>query len=244
MTLPASQLVLLATGGLGLSGALGLAGALGQHPTGLHVAAAASTPPQLLDGVEAAWSPAATIVWGEPPYNTSFRALWSADGLWIRFDATDPSPWHTYTRRDNPLWEEEVVEIFIDPDGDGRNYAEVEISPGNVVCDLLMFRGDPDKRSDLDWDFPGLQTAVHAWDSDTSGWTAVALLPWAGFATLPGTDMRLPPLAGDSWRFNVFRIKRPHRPDDPHRDLLLSAWSPVPGESFHVPEMFRPMVFK
>ena len=138
----------------------------------------------------------------------------------------------------------EVVEIFIDPDGDGRNYAEVEISPGNVVCDLLMFRGDPDKRSDLDWDFPGLQTAVHAWDSDTSGWTAVALLPWAGFATLPGTDMRLPPLAGDSWRFNVFRIKRPHRPDDPHRDLLLSAWSPVPGESFHVPEMFRPMVFK
>ena len=33
------------------------------------------------------------------------------------------------TRRDDPIWEEEVVEIFLDPARLGRHYAEVEISP-------------------------------------------------------------------------------------------------------------------
>ena len=36
-------------------------------------------------------------------------------GLHVRFDAQDPSPWFTKTARDDRLWEEEVVEIFLDP---------------------------------------------------------------------------------------------------------------------------------
>lgn len=238
MTLPASQLALLASGGLGL------AGALGQQPAGLRVTVATNAPRQLLAGNETVWSSAAAIGWGEPPYTTGFQALWSAEGLWIRFDAADPSPWHSHSHRDAPLWEEGVVEIFIDPDGDGRNYAELEISPANVVCDLLMLRGDPDKQGDLGWDFDGLRTALHPWDIQGGGWTAIALLPWEGFAALPETEVRLPPLAGDSWQFNVFRIKRPHGPADPQRDLVLAAWSAVPAESFHVPEVFRTMVFE
>ncbi len=243
MTPLVSQLVVIAATGLGLAGALDLAGTLTQTPE-LRVPRAASEPQQLLAGTKTAWSSATTIAWGEPPFTTSFRALRDADGLWVRFDAADSAPWHTYTQRDDPLWEEEVVEIFIDPDGDGRNYAEVEINPANVVCDLLILRGDPDLQGDLSWDFPGLRTAVHAWDGGAEGWTAVALLPWEGFASLPDTDVPIPPRAGDSWRFNVFRIKRPHGPDEPRRGLRLAAWSPVPAASFHVPEVFRSMVFE
>ena len=78
------------------------------------------------------------IEWGPAPYTTRFRALWNDDGLYLRFDARDPSPWHTMTRRDEHLWEEEVVEIFLDPDRSGRDYYELEISPANVVCDVRM----------------------------------------------------------------------------------------------------------
>lgn len=188
----------------------------------------------------AAWAGAASISWGEPPYTTRFAALWNARGLWLRFDAADSDPWHRYTQRDDPLWEEEVVEIFIDPDGDGRDYVEIEISPANVVADLLMARGEPDKEGDLGWDFSGLRTIVHPY---AGGWVALALLPWGGFAGVTGAEP-LPPRSGREWRFNVFRIKRPGGPDAPRRDAILAAWQRPPGRSFHVPEVFGSLRFE
>lgn len=187
------------------------------------------------------WSRAPGIDFGPDRYLTTFRALRTPVGLWVRFDAVDPDPWHTLTQRDDPLWEEEVVEIFIDPDGDGLHYAEVEISPANIVTDLLMYRGDPDKRSDIGWDFAGIRTHV---ERTAEGWIAMALLPWEGFAALPETTVPLPPGPSDSWRFNVFRIKRPGGPEHPERDAVYAAWSPPPGPSFHVPEVFGRMTFE
>ena len=56
------------------------------------------------------------------------------------------------TRRDEHLWDEEVVEIFIDLDRSGRDYYELEVNPANVVCDLRMISPWPDKKGDIDWD--------------------------------------------------------------------------------------------
>jgi len=187
----------------------------------------------------AAWRGVPTIAWGEAPYATRFAALWNDEGLWLRFGVDDVAPWHRYENRDDPLWEEEVVEIFIDPDGDGRDYVEIEISPANVVTDLLMARGEPDKQGDLGWDFSGLRTAV---STDDAGWTALAWLPWSGFAGVTGAVT--PPRAGDSWRFNVFRIKRPGGPDAPDTGAIFAAWQQPPGPSFHVPEVFATMRFE
>lgn len=49
--------------------------------------------------------------------------------------------------------------------------------------------------------------------------------------------------AGDRWRFNVFRIKRPGGAQRPQRGAILAAWSPVPDTSFHVPERVGWMEF-
>ena len=105
-------------------------------PPGYSVAVTTAERALLLAGDEAAWAPAAAVAWGPATYETRFRALWNGDGLHLRFDATDPAPWHTMTKRDEHLWEEEVVEIFLDADRSGRDYYELEISPANVVCDL------------------------------------------------------------------------------------------------------------
>ncbi len=125
-----------------------------------EVAPAAASAERLLAADEAAWAAASPIEWGPSPYPTRFRALWSDAGLYLRFDATDPSPWHTMTRRDEHLWDEEVVEIFLDPDRSGRDYYELEINPANVVCDLRMISPWPDKKGDIDWNLAGLETRV------------------------------------------------------------------------------------
>lgn len=201
----------------------------------------------LLDGDPAAWSGAATIAWGPAPYETRFRALWSEVGLFVRFDATDPAPWHTMTRRDEHLWDEEVVEIFLSPDGSGRDYYELEISPANVACDLRMVSAWPNQKGDIDWNLDGLLTRVQPrrdGSGRTTGWTATAVLPWSGLRALPSTrTVAVPPLPGDRWRFNVFRIERPGGPSAPEKDGVFAAWSPPSGPSFHDAGAFRDLVF-
>jgi Carbohydrate family 9 binding domain-like len=201
---------------------------------------------RLLAGDEAAWAGAAPIAWGPAPYTTRFRAVWSDEALYLRFDATDPSPWHTMTREDEHLWEEEVVEIFMDLDRSGRDYYELEVNPANVVCDLRMISPAPNQKGDIDWDLAGLETRVHPirGAEKTVGWMVTAALPWPGLRAIPSArKVAVPPNPGDAWRFNVFRIERPGGPQSPAKDAVFAAWSPPSGKSFHDAGAFRDLVF-
>ena len=212
-----------------------------------RLARAMASRTDLVAGGEAAWAGVRTVAFGPAPYETRFRGLWDDQGLHLRFDADDAAPWHTMTKRDQHLWEEEVVEIFIDPNRSGRDYAELEISPANVVCDLRMISPWPDKKGDIDWNIEGLDTNVvlRKKDGKTTGWTALAFLPWDSFRSLPSTKgIALPPRPEDRWRFNLFRIKRPGGTQAPENGAVQVAWSEPPGESFHVPEVFRDLVFE
>lgn len=201
----------------------------------------------LLAAEDAPWAGAQVVAWGQAPHETRFRALWSATGLYLRWDADDPAPWHTMTSRDDHLWEEEVVEIFIDPSWKGVGYWELEISPANVVCDVRMVDVYPNVTSDLTWDHRGLETSVRH-EHDAAGaptrWVATAFAPWTGFAALPvDAGVALPPKAGDVWAFNLFRIERPGGAADPKRNVG-GAWSPTGKPSFHVPDAFRRFTFR
>jgi len=215
--------------------------------TGYEVKATSAAKDALLAGDAAAWKSAPRIQWGPTPYVTDFGALWSSDALYLRFDARDPSPWHTMTKRDEHLWDEEVVEAFLDLDRSGRNYFELEISPANVVTDVRMERPHPDKKYDLTWNMDGLETRVVPFTDGTGktiGWTALARLPWTGFRTLPSAaKVALPPRAGDKWRFNVFRVERPGGKERPLEGAVEVAWSDPRSPSFHVPASFRDLVF-
>jgi hypothetical protein len=226
--------------------ALGLlAGLLAVTPplAGYEVAHTTVAPAALLAAEEAGWKEASSVEWGPAAYPTRFRALWSGDGLFLRFDATDPSPWHTMTRRDEHLWDEEVVEIFLDPDRSGRDYYELEVNPANVVCDLRMVSPWPDKKGDIDWNLAGLETRVRPQDGGR-GFTVTAFLPWRGLRALPSAArVALPPKAGDAWRFNVFRIERPGGKANPEKDAVFAAWSPPSVATIHDAGAFRDLVF-
>jgi len=212
-----------------------------------RLASTTADPVRLLAGDDEAWRAAATITWGTAPWTTAFRALWSATALHLRFDAADERPWHTMTRKDEHIWNEEVVEIFLDPAGTGLGYAELEISPVNVVCDLVVRTPAPKVDSDPAWDLYGLQTNVVPWrapGSGPDGWTALAVVPWPAFASLPSKARALPPDPGDEWRFNVYRIKRPGGPQQPELNVAHHAWSPTGQGSFHVPSAFGVLTFE
>jgi hypothetical protein len=204
-------------------------------------------PVTLLPGHDPAWESAPGITWGPEPYHTTFRALWNDKGLAVRFDACDDRPWHTMTRRDDPIWEEEVVEIFLDPARIGRHYAEVEISPLNVLTDLHIQEPAPRLKGDKAWNWRGIESTVVPGSCGGLGsgsWVALAWLPWRGLAAM-AADVApcVPPSPGDRWRFNVFRIKRPRGPAEPERDAIYAAWSTPAGGSFHEPAAFRAMEF-
>ena len=125
------------------------------------------------------------------------------------------------TTRDEHIWDEEVVEIFLDVDGSGVNYAELEISPANVVCDLRVERPAPSVKSLTEWDWTGMVERSSRCATRTEAtragrrWRACRGTASRRSRQRPRRERRQS--RGDSWRFNVFRIKRPGRPESAER---------------------------
>ncbi len=193
------------------------------------------------------WATVPAIGWGPRAAYTTFRAAWDDTALYARFDAVDAAPWFTITTRDGRMWEEEVVELFLDPEGRGRDYAEFEVNPANAICDLIVRTPWPALDSDATWDCEGVTSAVaiaRGATGEPTGWSVDLTIPWQGLASLgPRAAGRIPPRRGDRWRFNVFRIERPHGPSDPDRDAIYAAWSVPAGPSFHDTHAFRDLRF-
>jgi hypothetical protein len=172
-----------------------------RHPTDpppaseFRVRRAGAAPLDLTD--ERTWSPAHAITWGADEYRTTFRALWSDEALLVRYDCRDRTPWWTIAERDGRLWDEEVVEIFLDPLRQGVSYAEVEVSPANVVCDLVVRTPWPSLVSDPAWDWCGLVSRVTTVPTANGVvWSAVVSLPFDGLSTLAvGVAAAVPPKA-------------------------------------------------
>jgi hypothetical protein len=205
----------------------------------------ASTPPKI-DGVldDPAWQGATQLTLvdsmdGKPTQlRTTARLTWDDEALYVAFDCEDPDVWGTFKNRDEPLYTQEVVEIFIDADADGKTYDEIEVSPHNVVFDAYF----PARRQGMDtsWD-SGLQSAVKvsgtiddASDRD-KGWTVEMRIPFARLHSVP----HLPPRPGDRWRFNLYRLDLPDR-----KNAQGQAYSPLFVGDFHAVDRFAWLVFE
>ncbi len=169
-----------------------------------------------------------TVSGAQPQQATSVRVAWSAEELRVLFHAEDTHAWATLTERDAPLYEEEVVEVFLDPVGDLESYFEIEVNPLNAVLDLVLRRNRSGYVKDFAWRCEGLRTAVV---KTAAAWTAELAIPFRSLVAEP-------PQAGDCWRVNFCRIDRP--PGVPRE---LSSWSPAGRANFHTPERFGTLRF-
>lgn len=150
--------------------------------------------------------------------------------LYVRFDCDDIDIWGTYTQRDQPIYDEEVVELFLAPGPeDPTQYFEFEISPNGVLFDAKIINPQT-KKSDIQvitaWDCPDIQwTAVC--NKEGNQWTAVLAVPWTAVAP----SGPIPTV----WRANFYRIERPR-----NAEPEFSCWSPTLNNptNFHRPSHF------
>ncbi len=98
----------------------------------------------------------------------------------------------------------------------------------------------------LDWDFPGLQTAVHVDGTINDlaqpqrGWTVELAFPWAGMGWL-ANGRSIPPQEGDEWR--IFFGRYEQLPVGAKQETVGWAWDPIGSGDNHVPERFTPIRF-
>lgn len=160
---------------------------------------------------------------------TKVKACWTSELVCFRFECEDDHIVANYTQRDEPLYLEDVVEIFIDEAGDGLHYQEYEVSPHNILFDALI---DNDLVGNItinkEWNAAGIVTSVEK-ASETS---------YVYSISIPADVFSKTIYSGLVWRVNFYRID-----DDPQGNRHYWAWAPTGIINFHIPLRFGTMTF-
>lgn len=173
-----------------------------------------------------------------PAQPTQVELVDDGERLIATFLASDADPWATRTARDAPLWEEEVVELFLCADersaATPRRYVEFEVNPLGALFDAAVEspHGDrTDWRVDAGWNCEGIEAGALV-EPHAGRWRARLAVPWAA---VPGGGREQ-----TIWRCNLLRIDRPRD----GRTVQYSAWSPtfVAPADFHRPARFGTLV--
>jgi hypothetical protein len=214
--------------------------------------------PPKLDGKldEAVWKSAPSVgtfvdtMTGAPSaLKTDAKMLWDNDNLYLAFENADTDVWSTLTKRDDPLWRQEAVEVMIDADGNGKTYIELQVAPNGTIFDSYLpdvrkYENDLDpKRKQYDWNSKlkavvKVDGTLNKRSDKDKGWTVEMALPLADVNGLATPGVKVPPAYGDTWRMNMFRLDAPEGKGHP-----AVAWSPPMTGDFHVLERFGSIVF-
>lgn len=166
------------------------------------------------------------------------KMMWSEKGLYIYYDVFDNHIWGSYKENDDPIYNEEVVEIFV---GEGKEtpkiYFEFQFSPKGVKFDAKIAnptgnRTDSGFIVDIGWDCKHLEYAQRVIkDEEREGydrgrWITEVFIPWQ--------DLGFEVKTGDYLRANLFRI------DGYPKQNSFQSWVPTMEDpaNFHVPDKF------
>jgi hypothetical protein len=169
---------------------------------------------------------------GAPRLATTLAAYYDDDFLTVVFEGVDDGIVASYLDHDEPLWQEDVVEIFLAPEGLTR-YFEIEVNPLGTTFDARIDSPDGVRatmQTDLTWTCEGLFAALRRDDRER-----VQII-----IRIPFASLNKHPNAGDVWRANFFRIDRSASHGDD-----FSAWQPTmkTPPDFHVTAAFGALRF-
>ncbi len=182
----------------------------------------------------------------ETRLSTKAKMLWDDTNLYISFTSEDPDVWGEMVNHDSHLWNEEVVELFCDPDGDGLNYLELQANPLGTKLDLLMSKAySAGGSADFSWTLEDFQVGVSIQgtindlnDVDTL-WTCEMALPFLNLAFCAPTKS-FPPQDNDQWRLLLTRYDYERTGS---KRTEISAWNKLDNRGFHAPDKFGRIIF-
>jgi len=199
--------------------------------------------------------------WTEPFVNTmdgtpvaqktQAKFLWDKKFLYVAFENADTDAWSDLGKHDDKLWTQEADELMIDANGDGKGYIELQIAPNGTTFDTFLptYRKYEDtfdpKAKPFSWNAKMqvkvvVDGTVNKRDDEDKGWTVELALPLEdvlGLDTKASTP-RLPPVQGDVWRLNLFRMDMPKG-----KGQQAAGWSPPLVGDFHALARFGELVF-
>ena len=212
----------------------------------------------------AEWSDDFTDITGnpglKPALKTRVKMLWDDENLYVAAELTEPHIWATILKRDEVIFRDNDIELFLDPDGDGLNYYEIEVNALGTVWDLMLTRAYKNGGKPVtSWDLAGLQAGIHISGSlndpahpDTS-WTVEMALPLAEL--MKGQNTGYAPADGVQWRVNFSRVEWEteitgggyKKKTDPATGKNLPeqnwVWSPMGEVAMHIPERWGRLEF-
>jgi hypothetical protein len=216
------------------------------------------------DWARAEWSDDFIDITGNPELKPSFRTrikmLWDDDYLYIAAELIEPHIWATIHKRDDVIFHDNDFEIFLDPDGNGLNYYEIEVNAFGTIWDLMLTKAYKDNGTPINsWDLKGLKTGIHINGSlnDPSkpgtSWIVEMALPIAEL--MQGKKSGSKPAEGVQWRVNFSRVEWKtevngssyRKKTDPKSGKPLPeqnwVWSPMGEIAMHIPERWGRLEF-
>lgn len=189
--------------------------------------------PEVCDSVELR---RATDV-GTARQRTSAAVYFDDEMLTVIFTGVDDRVVATLREHDAPLWQEDVVEVFLAPSR-LEEYFEIEVNPLGTTFDARIESPDGVRatmKTDLAWTCEGLFAGIRQ-DAGRIAGATLAVVIRVPFASLG----RGTPADGETWRGNLFRIDR-----DPTLGDDFLAWQPTlrTPPDFHLPAAFGTLRF-
>lgn len=146
----------------------------------------------------------------KPLFDTYAKMLWDDDYLYIGAVLEEENVVARLTQRDTIIYYDNDFEVFIDPDGDGHHYFEIENNAREVIFDLML---DRPYRSGgnfmVQWDCPGIKLAVYIdgtlnkqKDKDKQ-WSVEMAIPRQALTINYNNLLK----AGNYWRINFSRVE-------------------------------------
>lgn len=138
--------------------------------------------------------------------NTFVSLSWNDQNLYIAYRSTDSKIVGTSQKKDSQIFNtDDLVELFIDPDGDGQNYVEIGVNAFSSNYDLLLKCILPNCggwNTAMSFDIAGLETVSKI---TPEGYNTEIKIPFSSLKTIKNGNFNQPK-AGTKWKGNTFRI--------------------------------------
>jgi len=151
---------------------------------------------------------------------TLAKMLYDDEYVYFGVEAMEPAPDKLaaqYTKRDETVWKDDDIEIFIDPEGTGQLYYQFAINSRGCIYDAIP----PDT----------------TWNADCE--VSCEVLPdrWVLEMKVQAASLNAKTGPAEKWKMHIERVRRSEGGEE-------SSWAVDGGVGQGHPERFRPVVFE